>query len=191
MKPEIQKKSNSQDHRLLLYLEGDLPEKEIKSFEQELKNSPPMQQELQELSIVLENSNYQEELCLPDDRVDKITRTITKPADIYAVKRQIPVRSISLGLLAAAVLLVFFIKLFQPSQPAGLDWDATEFHMVSHEIELTSELLADGDWPNVFPREAVFQQTDDAFLDIRLDLFTLENLISDSLVTLNKERVEQ
>ena len=185
--PENHKNNGTRDYRLIQYLEGELPEKEIKHLEQEIEKSSAMQQELQELTLILEKSEYQQELRLPDEQVEKITQSITIQTTIHPSRKPWPVKPLGIGLLAAATLLIFFFQLYQPQTPANLDWEATEFQTLSQEIELASVLLAEGAWLEESQNNVlIYPKTANALLDAQLQLLKLESSLFDSLFILNQ-----
>ncbi len=187
MKPDNQDNDLLRGRRILQIFEGSIPEKEETKLDQKSKISS---EEIQEISNVLELSGPRQDLRLPDKHVEQIAEAITKTAGIHPLKKRTIAMRLGFGLLAAAVLVIALFQVYEPKQPTNLDWEATEFQTISHEIELASMLLAEGTWSDVLQNGATLQNTEDAFLEIQLQLFKLETLISDSLIILNYERVQ-
>ncbi len=184
MKPEDQDKDLHRGRQILQILEGSIPENEEAKLELKSKISS---EEMQEISKVLELSGPKLGLRLPDKDVEQIAEAITKTAGNPPRRKLSVTRRLGFGILAAAVLVIALFQLYEPKQPTNLDWEATEFHTISHEIELASVILAGNSWFEESQSSALFfQNTKNALLDAQLQLIKLESSLFDSLFILNQ-----
>ncbi|MCH8127197.1 hypothetical protein IIC38_14775 [candidate division KSB1 bacterium] len=184
MKPDNQDNDLFRGRRILQILERSIPEKEGTKPDRKSKIST---EEMQEISMVLELSGPRQGLRLPDEYVEKIAEAITKTAGNPPLRKPTVARRLGFGLLAAAVLTIALFQLYEPKQPTNLDWEATEFHTISYEIELASVLLTGNAWFEESQSNVVFSQnTNNALLDAKLHLSKLESSLFDSLFILNQ-----